>query len=93
MERRKNFYLIFKEAINNACKYSNAENVKVSISETSGKLIMIIIDDGVGFDVHNAAFGNGLKNMQSRAKEIHALLNITSHTKNGTKIELQMQLK
>ncbi len=93
MERRKNFYLIFKEAINNACKYSNAENVKVSILETSGKLIMIIIDDGVGFDVHNITFGNGLKNMQSRAKEIHALLNIISHIKNGTKIELQMQLK
>lgn len=93
MEKRKNFYLIFKEAINNACKYSRAKNVNVTIAEQLNKLIMIITDDGIGFEVHNAYSGNGLKNMQARAKEINGELHISSWQKKGTRIELRMPLK
>ena len=79
MITRKNFYLIFKEAINNAYKYSCANTVAVSISEDANKLRMIISDDGKGFDfsANNAnGKGNGLNNMQLRAKEINAQLTI-----------------
>ncbi|MGI8951761.1 MAG: ligand-binding sensor domain-containing protein [Chitinophagaceae bacterium] len=91
MEKRKNFYLIFKEAINNSYKYSSAKMVNVSIAETSNKLVMIITDDGIGFELSDKiSGGNGLKNMQNRAKEIGAQLNVTSWLKKGTRIELLM---
>ena len=93
MEKRKNFYLIFKEAMNNACKYSKAKHVNVDIAEKAGKLIMSIADDGIGFDAKNVHAGNGLKNMRARALEMHATLNITGFLEKGTNIELIVPVK
>ena len=50
MEQRKNFYLFFKEAINNAAKYSDAEKVSVCISQKDHHVEMNISDNGKGFD-------------------------------------------
>ena len=50
MEQRKNFYLFFKEAINNAAKYSEAEKVSVCIAQKDHTVEMSISDDGRGFD-------------------------------------------
>ena len=91
MGKRKNFYLIFKEAINNAYKYSDSKTVDVSIAKQALNIVMIITDDGEGFEIekkHEA--GNGLKNMHTRAKEMGAQLNITSWLNKGTRIELRM---
>ena len=93
MVKRKDFYLIFKEAVTNAYKYSSAKNVNVSIGMESGKLIMIISDDGAGFESTDYTLGgNGLINMQTRAKEINAQLHIKSWPQKGTRIELKMDV-
>src|SRR5579871_1279289 len=93
MEKRKNFYLIFKEAINNAYKYSNAKTVSVNIGLSTNEMIMNIEDDGSGFDYHQKTFGgNGLKNMQTRAREIDAQLNISTIKDKGTAIVLKMTI-
>ncbi len=93
MEKRKNFYLIFKESINNAYKYSGSNVVWVSISEASDKLTMIIKDSGIGFNNLNKNKGNGMENMRARAKEIHAAISIKSETGKGTTVELIMPIK
>ena len=94
MGKRKNFYLIFKEAINNIYKHAGCRTVKVSITQQAQYIVMIITDDGAGFDSANAVpAGNGLKNMQARAKEIGARLNITSRLMKGTSIELKVPFK
>lgn len=89
MEIRKNFYLIYKEAINNAFKYSDARNVNVSLSLENSELAMIITDDGKGFEPKEKGLGgNGLKNMEVRAKEIGAYLTISSWIGKGSRISL-----
>jgi signal transduction histidine kinase len=93
MEKRKNFYLIYKEAINNAYKYSEGKNVNVSIAEKDHNLIMIITDNGKGFDMASKSVnGNGLGNMRTRAEEMHAKLDITSWPGKGTRVCLQMKV-
>lgn len=93
MEKRKNFYLIYKEAINNAYKYAEGKNVNVSIAEKDNSLIMIITDNGKGFDMASKSVnGNGLGNMKTRAEEIHAKLDITSWPGKGTRVYLQMKV-
>jgi len=94
MEKRKNIYLIFKEAVNNAFKYSHAKMVSLSIAVRSNCLLMTISDDGAGFDPSGATGqGNGLNNMKLRAREIHAQIEIISRSREGTKIELKIPLK
>ena len=50
LDTRRNFYLIFKEAVNNIAKYSYANNAFVMISNRENNLKMTIRDDGKGFD-------------------------------------------
>ncbi len=93
MEKRKNFYLIFKEAVTNAYKYSHANNVTVQISAEGGWLMMQITDDGSGFDpAAKNGTGNGLKNMQSRSREIGGELAVSTAPAGGTTVKLKMGL-
>ena len=88
MQVRKNFYLIFKEAINNLLKYAQATTVLISLYEKNKTIVLSIQDNGVGFADHPEAQGNGLMNMKRRAKEINAALKIESARGEGTRIEL-----
>ena len=88
MANRKNFYLIFKEALHNAVKYAGCRNVWVKIEETTSYLRMTIKDDGKGFDVQNAKNGNGLSNMQKRASQINGKLSVDSGCMQGTTVTL-----
>lgn len=91
-EERKYIYLIFKEAINNAVKYSKAKVIKIMISQTDFYFKIIIQDDGCGFDFLKENSGNGLKNMQERADAINATLEIQSIENNGTTVVLTKRL-
>jgi ligand-binding sensor domain-containing protein len=92
MEMRRNFYLIFKEAMNNLVKYSQATRASVSITHDNHEVTCIIRDDGIGFDVSAKYNGNGLNNIRKRANEIDARLNIESENGKGTNIELSMKI-
>ncbi len=50
MEQRKDFYLLFKEAANNAAKYSGATEVWVLVQNDNGGLRLEVRDNGRGFD-------------------------------------------
>ena len=99
MEQRKNMYLIFKEALINALKYANASKIDVYLNEKNGFLNMTVSDDGIGFtkvsdQVNNLSLnGNGLLNMQNRAKEISGQLTIDSTPGKGTKIDLLFKVQ
>jgi ligand-binding sensor domain-containing protein/signal transduction histidine kinase len=67
---RQNLYYIYKEAMNNILKHSCANKVDVGIGNKSGHFEMTIRDNGKGIDLTNSHVGNGLKNMQMRAKRI-----------------------
>ena len=81
MQVRKNFYLVFKEAITNLIKYSGANRVSILLKEENKNIILNIRDNGIGIPVNAETQGNGLMNMKRRAEEIHAHLNI--HSANG----------
>ncbi len=88
MEQRKNLYLIFKEAINNAAKYSGTKELSVLIEMQHKNLGMNIKDFGKGFNDQVASRGNGLENMQIRAKELKGQLHILSKPEQGTELNL-----
>jgi signal transduction histidine kinase len=92
MEKRRNFYLIFKEAVNNLVKYSQAKNAVIEVNSVSQHLRLSIKDDGRGFDTSAKSTGNGLHNMQKRAQEMQGTFRIQSTTGNGTIIELDIPI-
>lgn len=92
MVKRKNLFLIFKEAINNLAKYSEAKNANVEIAIANGKLNMTITDDGIGFDTSAETTRNGLKNMQKRAAEVGGSASISSENGKGTTVSVSIPL-
>lgn len=84
-----NFFRIIQEAVNNATKYSQGENIDVHIFQKKEKIIFQISDDGVGF-TSNSKKGNGLKNMQKRAESIAADIDI--HSNGNTNILVSKKL-
>ncbi len=88
MEKKRNLFLIFKESINNAIKYSNCTEINLHLSLDHDKLKMTIEDNGIGFDPENNTSynGNGLKSMKKRAEAIHARFSIESKPDYGVKI-------
>jgi len=95
MQQRKNLYLIFKEAVNNAAKYSNCTRIDILISRSDGHIRMQIKDNGRGFtpgENVNGSGGNGLRNMYDRATEVHAKFELNSYPGKGTSIDLQMPI-
>jgi len=84
-------FRIIQEAVNNAVKYSSASVIKLIFIETSGKLLISIIDNGIGFDITKIKMGNGLENMQKRAIQIGATFTLNSE--NGTDISIELLKK
>lgn len=93
MNDRKNFYLIFKEALNNSLKYANAKNLYIRIQWQGQDILFTLKDDGIGFDTNESKEGNGLTNMQNRSKDLGGSLKITSTMHEGTEIELRFPAK
>ena len=91
MQARKNIYLLIKEALNNAIKYSMANNIYFSMKSTGSLLQIEIRDDGKGFQIEDQQDGNGIGNMRARARELGSDLIITSSPVKGTCISLQFQ--
>jgi signal transduction histidine kinase len=89
MLSRKNLYLIYKEAVNNAVKYSNCHKINIHLSQSNGVFTMVIEDDGVGIKMDGTSrVGNGITNMKERAHFIGATLTISSASGNGTRLTL-----
>jgi len=88
-EARRDFFLIFKEAINNLAKYAQCKHAWASVRLQDSWLVMIIEDDGRGFDVESADGGNGLVNMKKRAQSLRGNIEILSRPLKGTQVILE----
>jgi signal transduction histidine kinase/streptogramin lyase len=92
MTRRRDFYLIFKESVHNLAKYSQATQAVIQVTLEKHRLILKVIDNGIGFDTGTVMKGNGLHNMKQRAKELQGVLKIDSEIGKGTTIVLSIPL-
>lgn len=85
-------YRIIQEALNNINKYAKATKITLSMEVEKHNLKLVIIDDGIGFNVKKAKSGIGLKNMYSRTQAINGKLEIFSEKNKGTTIKLKVKL-
>jgi signal transduction histidine kinase len=73
---------IFQEAISNALRHAQATGLHVTCKVEAGsplrKLILIVADNGCGFDPAAAHAGRGLGNLRKRAEELGGSLDIAS---------------
>jgi ligand-binding sensor domain-containing protein/two-component sensor histidine kinase len=78
-KEKSHLYLIIKEIINNAMKYSQASELNIVVQKGKSRLLFTIADNGIG--IQDERTGYGLKNIEQRAKEIK--YNITRTSSNS----------
>ena len=91
MEERRNVFLIIKEAVNNAVKHAGCALLSIAFVLRHKQLEIKITDDGCGFDPAKRGLRNGMTNMERRAKQIGAELNIHSEKGAGSTITLKIK--
>lgn len=92
LDQRRNIFLIFKEAIHNAIKYAECTSITVMLTFQQDIFKMLIQDDGTGFEVNEDREGNGIRNMQRRASDLGASIEIQSERNKGTRIYMEMPI-
>lgn len=88
-EQRRNLFLCLKEALNNAYKHSQSNQLKLSFVQKDKEFMMKISDNGIGIN-HEKAEGNGLRNMKRRMQEQNGHCEVT--TENGTHLFFRIDL-
>ena len=92
MKQRKNLYLFFKEAVNNAAKHSGAKRSLVNIKKKESNIEIHIADDGSGFNTSEIFSGNGMSSLKKRAEELNAVYSIKSLRNEGTTVQLKFKI-
>jgi len=85
-----NIYRVIQEAVNNAMKYSNAQQITINAKKIAQKMQITIQDNGKGFSIETIDFGNGLHNMKKRIEEIGGNFEINSIEGKGTQVKIEI---
>jgi signal transduction histidine kinase len=92
-------FRIAQEALTNVARHARAERVSICLERSRERVLLSIIDDGVGFNVetlfHSASVvaALGLRGMEERALAVSGKIEIESALTRGTSIRATFPLK
>lgn len=89
---RRSLLLAVKEAITNVARHSGAEQMVLSIQFNDGNVVVVVEDNGKGFDPAQSGGRNGVGNMIHRMKEVGGDCRIISAPGAGCRIEFNIPL-
>ncbi|WP_170141383.1 sensor histidine kinase [Flavobacterium aquicola] len=82
---------IIKEACTNALKHSMASKISIQLISENGSLLLMIEDNGIGFNTEKEFKSSGLENMKSRVAFLKGIITLESNKK-GTSIIIEIPL-
>lgn len=83
-------YRMLQETMQNIYKHANAKHIKISFQLKNNVILLMVEDDGDGFNTGKARKGIGLKNFDSRANEIGGKVEIFSKIGDGTRVKIHV---
>ncbi len=91
-EQREALIRIACEAVTNAAVHGRARGARVELVN-GDRVLLRVVDDGVGFDPVEAARrrGFGLVSMRERAEAVGAVFRLDARPGSGTSVELELR--
>jgi signal transduction histidine kinase len=88
-------FRIFQEALTNIARHAKATRIDVVLQKQRGGLVLLIRDNGRGFDQADPAVSKslGLLGMQERAVSLGGRVNISSAPGKGTRVTAWIPLR
>ena len=81
-------FRITQESINNIQKHAGATQATVSLKQENNQVILLISDNGLGFEMNNSNQGLGLQSIMNRSRLLGGSCNIKSESGKGTQIRV-----
>jgi signal transduction histidine kinase len=91
LEWKREILLIFKEALHNIRRHSEAQRVSIKLANAGGEFMMQVADDGRGFDPAAQSSGHGLNSQRQRAQAMGGDWRIESQCGQGTTVTLHVK--
>jgi signal transduction histidine kinase len=92
LEFRRNIYLIYKEVLNNIVRHANSLTCTIELTRTANNLLLLVKDEGNGFDEKSTTENNGLRSIKRRAMNMNGKINIKTAVGKGTTVSLSVPL-
>ena len=84
-------YRVVQEALTNCARHAKANHVLVSLGTQQDDIVVIVKDDGIGFNPSASVRGGlGLLGIRERVEALDGRVRIASKPNNGTTIEVQI---
>ena len=91
--QRTSIYRVVQEALTNCARHAKAKNVLVSVRAEDNQVVVVIQDDGVGFELSaRSRSGLGLLGIQERVQELEGSLKIISARHKGTTLRAEIPI-
>ena len=84
-------FRIVQEGLANVRKHAHAKRAEVLIERQGGRRVVLVRDDGAGFEGETDAAGQGLKNLRTRAAAIGGAFTLRSKPGQGTALEVTLR--
>lgn len=88
---KRTLYLCIRESLQNTLKYAEASKFFIHFSIEKKEIVLLLKDNGKGFDLTKGKKGIGLKNLKERVEEIHGSFDIES-SEEGTKTTIRIPI-
>lgn len=88
-------FRIAQEALNNALNHAKAEHINVTLQIAPARAVLIVADDGLGFDPsapHVRSKRLGLTSMRERAEALRGRIGVTSRPGAGTTVRAEIDV-
>ena len=82
-------YRVAQEALTNAVRHAGAGAIRFSLRRGVDELVLMVQDDGRGFDPARASPSSGIRGMRERALLVRARLEVDSAPGHGTMVTLR----
>lgn len=89
-EQRIHMIQVIREILANIARHAEAHVVSVSCEERDGELVLIVVDDGLGFDANAVRRGQGLRNIEDRAAKLEGRIEMEPRSPKGSRTTLTM---
>ena len=88
-----NVYRIIQETFQNAIKHAKCSTFEITFCRKEKEFIIIMSDDGIGFNTAKGRKGIGIRNISSRVNKLNGSYNIDSIEGKGTTITLNIPVE
>jgi NarL family two-component system sensor histidine kinase LiaS len=86
------FFRVLQESLANVARHSKADKVTVELKSENDAIVLIIEDNGIGFDAKQIIKGIGLESMQERLNAVNGKVDVISEKTKGTQVTAKVRI-